>query len=137
MQQRVDTYTSHMTAMEYRKAMHELREIWAAGNAYLASAAPWEVIKEDEERAACILRTAINLIPIFAQLAAPIIPTLSKKMASILTSDITNWPADVSTAMTQYTAGTAFNLPEVLIQKIEDTQIAEMTERFGGEKEAA
>ena len=38
---RVAQYTEHMEAMEFRKALGELRAIWVAGNEYLTRAAPW------------------------------------------------------------------------------------------------
>ena len=44
---RLAAYEAHMDAIELRKAAHELRAIWVAGNEYLQAAAPWAAIKAD------------------------------------------------------------------------------------------
>ena len=40
-------YASHMEEIEVRKAAQQLRLIWASGNEFLQTAAPWTSIKED------------------------------------------------------------------------------------------
>ena len=44
-------HASIMEAMEFRKALAELRAIWVAGNEYLTRAAPWTHIKTDRANA--------------------------------------------------------------------------------------
>lgn len=73
LQSHVDLYFKYMKEMEFRKAFAELRAIWVEGNNYIARTEPWVVIKENPDRAACILRVCLNLIRIFAILSAPVI----------------------------------------------------------------
>ena len=76
----VKSYEKYMEKIEIRKAASELRAIWALGNEYLQSSAPWSVYKEDEGTAAAQIRLALNLIRIYAVLSQPFIPTTSEKL---------------------------------------------------------
>ena len=67
-------YSAQMEAMEVRKSAAELRALWVLGNEYLQSAAPWSVYKEDPDRAAAIVRLALNLVRLYAVISAPFIP---------------------------------------------------------------
>ena len=125
--------TRCMEAIEIRKAAQALRAIWALGNEYLAEAAPWTVIKTDRERAGVIVRAALNLAALFAQVSAPFIPFTAAVIAEALgrgTPDA--WPADLKAALSQVAPGTAVRAPEVLFRKIDDAQLAQWAERFGG-----
>ncbi len=136
---RIADYTKYMQAMEFRKAMVELRAIWVEGNNYLTAAAPWTVIKEDRARAAAILRLAINLIRVYAVLSAPVIPNASKEMLALLnlnagTHDLAWIDGDVSEALQTLKAGHAFNVPEKpLFNKIAPETVAELCERYGAD----
>jgi methionyl-tRNA synthetase len=79
-----DRYTGHLERLEFRKASLALREVWTLGNSYLEQTTPWLTIREDRDRAAATLRTAVNLIRIFAILAAPIIPATSERILTAL-----------------------------------------------------
>ncbi|MDE2466809.1 MAG: methionine--tRNA ligase, partial [Alphaproteobacteria bacterium] len=71
---RVAQYTNYLEAMEFRKALGELRALWVAGNEYLTKAAPWTHIKQDKPRAAAAVRMGLNLVHVFAHYAWPVIP---------------------------------------------------------------
>src|SRR5436305_8083512 len=97
--------------------------------------APWEAIKSDRDGAAATLRTAINLIRVFALLAVPIIPTSSESVlrALGLADSAPSWP---SSDLNVLAAGHAFRVPDVLFRKITDEEIEAWTAQFGGEAEA-
>lgn len=121
--------------MEYRKAAAETRAIWALGNEYLAEAAPWTAIKTDEDRAAVIVRTALNMVAISAIIAQPFIPEAAKKVLDALGVPVENrnWPdAKDAGLLDALPRGMEFAVPELLFAKIEDDQVAQWTERFGG-----
>jgi methionyl-tRNA synthetase len=137
--QRLAAVTEHLEAMQFRKAMVELRGAWVLGNEYLAREAPWSVIKQDRDRAAVVVRTAINMIRLFAQMSAPVVPSLSARLFEMLHltgSDDGVWPVSASAALTALAAGHGFALPDVLVQKIDDTRVAELQERYGAGKAA-
>jgi methionyl-tRNA synthetase len=70
----VKEYTGHLEKLQFRKAVNELRSIWSLGNNFLNRRAPWKGIKTDPAEASDVLFAAVNLIRIYAVLAAPIIP---------------------------------------------------------------
>src|SRR5581483_138879 len=78
LEKRVAQYTEYLEALEYRKALGELRAIWVAGNEYLTRAAPWTHIKTDRARAAVGVRMGLNLVHLFGHLAWPAIPTAAR-----------------------------------------------------------
>jgi methionyl-tRNA synthetase len=120
-------------AMEFRKAAQAVRRLWVIGNEYLTEAAPWTAIKSDPERAAVIVRTGLNLVSLFARVSAPIVPFAATTIAAAIGEDgRLDWPADAGEALSRLEPGRAVRAPEVLFRKVEDTQVAEWTERFGG-----
>ncbi|MEZ5947329.1 MAG: methionine--tRNA ligase [Hyphomonas sp.] len=126
-------------AMEFRKAAAETRAIWAAGNEYLTKAEPWVKYKTDVDAAAVGVRAGINLAAIFGIIAQPIIPEAASKILDALGIPEANrkMPGgstgeDFAALLDAIPRGHAIAPPDVLFQKIEDAQIAEWTERFGG-----
>ena len=125
--------TAQLDAMEFRKAAQELRSLWVRGNEYLQEAAPWTVFKTDEAKAAAIVRTALNLVGLFARASAPFIPFSAQQIADAVGESVAAWPSpDARHELTRLPAGRELTTPEVLFKKIEDEQIAEWAERFGG-----
>jgi methionyl-tRNA synthetase len=131
---RIAELTEQLEAIEVRKAAQSLRAAWVMGNEYLQAAAPWTQIKTDPERAAVIVRTALNLAALFARMSAPIIPFAAETIAVALGEPYPAiWPAaDGEAELTRLPAGRPVRAPEVLFRKIEDADIAEWTQRFGG-----
>ncbi|MDB5432853.1 MAG: methionine--tRNA ligase [Caulobacter sp.] len=126
--------TAQMATIEMRKSAQALRVLWTLGNQYLQAAAPWTAIKTDPVRAAVVVRTALNLAALYARVSAPFIPFGSEKIAEGLgVSFPPQWPGpDIATELNQLTPGAKIATPEVLFVKIENEQVAEWTERFGG-----
>ncbi|MCL6668692.1 methionine--tRNA ligase [Streptomyces panaciradicis] len=129
-------YESHMESLQFRKAAAALRALWSAGNSYLEEKAPWLEIKTDKDGAALTLRTAMNLIHLYAVVSEPFIPATSAAMrqAFSLDGDIASWvTADEARALTAVPAGTPFTVPPVLFAKLTDEDLEAYKKRFGGE----
>ncbi len=122
-------------AIEIRKTAQALRALWVVGNEYLQEAAPWTAIKTDPVRAAVIVRTAINLVALYARVSAPVIPAAAETIALAIGEPYPpTWPStDIRSELNRLEAGRAFTVPDVLFKKIEDDQVAEWTERFAGQ----
>jgi methionyl-tRNA synthetase len=135
----VNTYAGHLEALEFRKALQELRSIWVLGNEYLTEAAPWTAFKEDPDEAAVGVRTGINLIRIFALLAWPVIPETAMKMLKALgrEDEAGTWPIDIERELQSIGAGQVFTIPDVLFAKIDDEQVEKWKTRFGGVNDEA
>ena len=130
--------TELFDAMEMRKSAQELRALWVLGNEYLTEAAPWTAIKTDPERAAVIVRTGINLVGLFARLAAPIIPFTAETVAlAVGEAYPDSWPtSDGAGELSRIEAGRVVKAPAVLFRKLEDAEIEAWRVQFGGDQPA-
>ena len=126
--------TEHLENREFRKASTALRQLWVLGNGYLTEAAPWTAFKTDPERAAVGVRTGLNLVALFAKVAEPFIPFAAETIALAVGEGFPGrWPSlEGPKVLDILPAGRPVKAPEVLFRKIEDTQVAEWRERFGG-----
>ncbi|GAA1682582.1 methionine--tRNA ligase [Streptomyces yatensis] len=128
-------YEEHMDALQFRKAAAALRALWSAGNSYLEEKAPWLEIKTDQEAAALTLRTAMNLIHLYAIVSEPFIPASARAMRSAfaLSEDTAVWVGqEEAKALASVPAGTGFTVPPVLFAKITEEDLESFRERFGG-----
>ena len=136
---RVAAYARHFEAIEFRKALGELRAIWVAGNEYLTRAAPWTHIKNDRAKAGVGVRMGLNLVHLFAHLSWPVIPrsavAIHKTIQPIAGGDsLIPWPsAPMGEELDQLEAGQPIQPADVLFAKVSDEQIAEWKARFGGD----
>jgi methionyl-tRNA synthetase len=129
------SFDEHMGRAEFRKATAALRATWSLGNGYLDRVAPWAAIKTDRDRAALALRTAINLIRIFATVSQPIIPATSELLLGRLGLDGAEqpWPsADPDAELVRLEPGHGFSVPDPLFRKISDDDVEQWRARFGG-----
>ena len=124
--------TAAFEAMEFRKAAQAIRAAWVLGNEYLQVAAPWTAFKTDSERAATAVRFALNLVALFARLAAPILPFTAPKIAASVGESDLSWPSVDEDWLARVPVGRPVQAAEVLFRKIEDEQVAEWAARFGG-----
>ncbi|CAN7178980.1 methionine--tRNA ligase [Caulobacter sp. LjRoot300] len=131
---RLADLAEQMDAIEVRKSAQALRALWVVGNEYLQEAAPWTAIKTDRDRAAVIVRTALNLAALYARVSAPFIPFAAEKIGEAFQlAWPPAWPTtDAAAELSSLPVGLPVRAPEVLFKKIEDEQIAEWTARFGG-----
>ncbi|WP_292072347.1 methionine--tRNA ligase [Brevundimonas sp. UBA7534] len=124
--------TEQFEAMEFRKAAQALRGAWVLGNEYLQEAAPWTALKTDRDRAAVGVRTGLNLVALFARLAAPILPFTAPRIAASVGVEDLSWPGAGAEVLNTLPVGQAVAAQGVLFSKIEDAQVAEWSARFGG-----
>lgn len=132
---RVKAYTDFLEALEFRKAMGELRAIWVAGNEYLTRAAPWTHFKTDRQKAAVGVRMGLNLVHVFGHLAWPVIPTAARAIHEAIqpAPAIIPWPdRPMAEELDELEHGLVIKAPDVLFAKITDEQVAAWKERFGG-----
>ncbi|WP_292050749.1 MULTISPECIES: methionine--tRNA ligase [unclassified Brevundimonas] len=124
--------TEHFEAMEFRKAAAAVRSAWVLGNEYLQFAAPWTALKTDRDQAAVGVRTGLNLVALFARLAAPILTASAPKIAASVSSTDLSWPTADEDFLNALPVGQKVEAQGVLFNKIDDAMIAEWSERFGG-----
>ncbi|MER8028943.1 methionine--tRNA ligase [Streptomyces bauhiniae] len=129
-------YETQMEALQFRKAASALRALWSAGNSYLEEKAPWLEIKIDKDAAALTLRTAMNLIHLYAVVSEPFIPSSAAAMRAAFTlpDDTATWTTpDEARTLTTLQPGIPFTVPPVLFAKLTDEDLETYKERFGGQ----
>lgn len=85
--------SQHLEAIHLRKACSSIRALWTLANVYVANQQPWSVIKSDPDKAACITRTAVNLLAIIAQVSFSLIPQTSAVLLTSLNRNTKpSWP---------------------------------------------
>jgi methionyl-tRNA synthetase len=137
---RVAQYTEHMEAMEFRKALGELRFIWVSGNEYLTRAAPWTTIKTDRDRAAASVRMGLNLVHLFGHLSWPVIPNAAKTIhnAVMEAPEIIPWPDEpMAEFLDGLEQGQPIQAPPVLFAKVTDEQVVAWEARFSGAEKSS
>ena len=132
LQKRLNTYQTHLDALEIRKASNELRKIWVAGNEYLQRTEPWSIFKSDPKTSAMIIKLSVNLIRLYAVLSEPFIPNASKDIMAALNCKNWDWPECVNDALQILPTSHSFKVPEVLFKKITDDERVNMHEKFSG-----
>ncbi|MEM9578279.1 MAG: methionine--tRNA ligase [Pseudomonadota bacterium] len=130
---RFTAYEAHLEAIEVRKSAQELRAIWASGNEYLQTVAPWTTIKTDPEKAAMQTRLGLNLAFLFADLSAPFLPDAAKTISAAFGDQGTGWPGDIGQSLTRLAPGHSFEVPDVLFAKISDERTEEWKAKFSGQ----
>lgn len=138
LQSRVQDYFKYLNEMEFRKAAAELRAIWVEGNNYISTTEPWMVIKEDEIRAATILRLCLNLVRIYAILSAPFMPDTAEKIMAKFGLTSKDMPSlkdfNVEKEMSALKAGHKFEAGEALFERITPEKAAELQQKYSGAK---
>jgi methionyl-tRNA synthetase len=131
----VDAYTVNLDEMQFRKALGQLRAIWGLGNEYLTHAAPWKVIKEDPERAGMIVRTALQLIRLYAVISWPVIPSTSARVLAAMGCEtgMPIWPRqNIRQELDLLPAGRELGELDILFRKITPEEQEDLEAEFGG-----
>jgi len=134
---RLRELTEHHEAMEFRRAAAETRAIWAAGNQYLQRAAPWSAFSADPPAAACSLRTALNLACLAARISSPFLPHTAQTILDAfgVADRPLRWPATAAAALlNEVPRGQQVAPLPLLFRRVEETEIADWSARFGGEE---
>ena len=130
----IEQYTQNLHDKDFRKSLQSLKAIWTVGNGYFDRREPWQTIKTDKDETARTLRTAINLVRVFAVLAGPIIPATSAAVLVALHLDPTTqtWVNPNGDPWNALAPGHPFTTPAPLFQKIMDEDVAAWEAQFGG-----
>ncbi len=128
----IKQYTDHMEALEIRKALADLREIWVSGNNYIAKTEPWKAVKTDKARAGTILNTGLNLIRLFALLSSPVMPAKAQEILALFGKNKqVVWPEEKAEVLLQtLKEGDSFVAPELLFQKITPERKEELKVKY-------
>ncbi len=117
----------------FREGLMEVMNLARAANKYFNDNEPWKTFKSNPERCATTLHISIQLVRSLAILLEPVTPATSAKIWKLLNlntpSKEDGWDSVSNFTMND---GHQLNKPEILINKIEDKQIDEITKFLEG-----
>lgn len=130
----VGEYRSHLRSVEFRKAVQALRRLWTLGNHYLEDRAPWNLVRQDREAGAMVLRTALNLVRMFALAAEPILPFSAQRVfdALELTPAERKVPLQRCVDLSALAPGRRFQLIPPLFRRMDAAEVERLKAQFGG-----
>ena len=134
--EKIAQLTASLDACEFRNAIVALRSLYAIGNEYMTAKAPWALVKNGDMAAAgAVLNNCFQLIDLYARVSAPFIPTAAEKIRNVFNApqDL-SWPDEFTRRIPD---GTEFTVPPNLFERIDDTRVAELNERFAPKKDDA
>lgn len=116
-----------LTSCNFKKYAKRIMELSAFGNKYLSDTTPWIVKKTDEVSYISIMHNALLISLALGTLLTPVAPDSSRKLFTMLSISIDNWP-DITTLQELVKNITTHN-PEPLFKKIE-TDPVDFNEKY-------
>jgi methionyl-tRNA synthetase len=128
----VDAIAKEIERSRLHSAIDNLINLSRIGNRYLNESEPWNLIKNDKERAATIIYTAIQLVKAIAITSTPFIPYTAEELWKILGLPGSIQKRKWGEATTQLPAKHKINKAKLLFQKIDVTgeKLGEMLENI-------
>jgi methionyl-tRNA synthetase len=113
----------------FREAVIETMNLARAANKYFNDGEPWKTLKSNREQCATTLHICTQVVRSFAILFEPVVPVLAQSIWHTLklegSPSQAGWESAAGLAIE---TGRAFEKPEILVTKIEDSQIEGMVQ---------
>ena len=130
-----EALTAALDTFHFREALKQAMEIARLGNRYLQETEPWKLAKTDMERVKTILNIAVQLCANIAVAFEPFTPFMAEKLVKMLgLNGKLSW--DMLGKLDIIPAGTQLATPELLFDKVEDSQIEAQLKRLADTKKA-
>lgn len=117
-----------------REALKYAMDLARLGNKYLADTEPWKLIKTDEERVKTILNISLQITANLSTVVEAFLPDTADKLRKFLAIEKISWENAANTD--NLAVGQQINKPELLFEKIEDSQVEFQLEKLQKSKEA-
>lgn len=125
---RIPRIREHYEHMEFNRAVQEVVAISDIGNKYLQDAAPWEVIKQDQQAAQAICTFAVNCCRTVANLIKPVLPRYAADVEAILQAPSVTFDDAASFDLEDHAIGAFERLAERVDPKRVEAMIAASAE---------
>jgi methionyl-tRNA synthetase len=129
-----DHVENSLESFRLREALKYAMELARLGNKYLADTEPWKLIKTDEQRVKTILNISLQITANLSSIMEAFLPDTAKKLRKFLAIDKISWENAANTD--NLPVGQQINKPELLFEKIEDSQVEFQLEKLQKSKEA-
>ena len=128
-----ESLENNLETFHFREALKDAMEIARLGNKYLQETEPWKVAKSDMDRTATILNTALQICANLAVAFEPFLPFSAEKLQKMLGMESLSWENLGKTDL--ISAGAQLETPQLLFEKIEDSEIQAQLDRLSRIKE--
>lgn len=120
--------TEALDTFHFRDALRAAMDMARAGNKYLQETEPWKTAKTDMDRTATILNIAVQTCANLAIAFEPFLPFMSAKLVKMLGGERIDWA--MLGCFDLVPAGAKLGKPELLFEKVEDTEIEAQQEKL-------
>ncbi|MBK7130869.1 MAG: methionine--tRNA ligase [Crocinitomicaceae bacterium] len=128
-----DKLNDLITRYRLRDAQAEAMNLARLGNKYLADTEPWKLAKTDLSRVKTILNIALQITANLTLAFAPFLPKKSERIAHFLNIGELDWSVAGSAEL--LANGHVLNLPEILVEKVEDVFVEAQVAKLNASKE--
>lgn len=118
----------YLEQFKFRDALREAMNLARLGNKYLADTEPWKVYKTAPERVETILYVAMQITANLSIAFAPFLPFSTERLLKMLAITPIDWALLGNSDLIP--PGHRITGPELLFEKIEDTEIKKQTDRL-------
>ncbi len=118
-----ETIEDAIDRWEFKEASDGFMELAGFGNAFFQSSKPWEVIKNDRDKAERIISSALAVVRALAILAYPVLPRSMKAVASTIGLKIEGSTLDTAIDIPECVE---VRKPEVPFERIDDEKMEEL-----------
>jgi methionyl-tRNA synthetase len=116
-------------AYKFRDAVQQTMALARAANKYFNDNAPWKTVKDDTARAGTSLRICLRAVHTLGVLLSPVIPAIARDMLATVGMELKEKDPIWKTAGGDpFSDGHPIDMPKVLVPKIEEKDIAAMTD---------
>ena len=123
----VKEYNSNFDKIELRKTANTLRNCWALGNEYITETQPW-TLKNDKERLATVLNTAMIFMSVYSIISEPFITNTARNLQKAL--NIENFHGIIDGDFDNFKISN-ISKPETFFKKITEEEVEENKNKFG------
>ena len=120
---------NNLAGCHFREAIRTAMTLAGDANRYLEEKSPWKVIKQDRQKAATALYTALSVIDILKTVMYPFLPFSSQKLHEYL--GYAGKIEDQGWKITNLEPGQKLVAPQPLFVKLDEAVIEEETSRLG------
>ncbi len=121
--------------IKIKDALNETMNLARAANKFFNDSEPWKTVKSDKEKCAATIFVSLQIIRTLAILLSPVLPFTTKKIFSLLNIDGEDLKMWNSAGEAKLLAGHKINPPEIIIKKIEESEIQPFLPKDESEKE--
>ncbi|UIP01170.1 methionine--tRNA ligase [Halobaculum sp. CBA1158] len=124
----IDDFAAGVNGYSVRAVGNATVELARFGNEYIQREEPWNLVGEDDEAAAQVIRDCVQIAKAIAVLFEPVAPDTSERLWTQLGEDGSVHDATTDAALEAPPRD--FGAPEELYEKIEDERVEELNEKL-------